>query len=268
MLSKGDWSIRDGDGEGDFCEALDKLVEFVVQHCLCSPPPAPKGLLSEGEAFGEIECFVEYVRHLPRMDFDSSTDSFFMAYFDGLMICESKPKFNTYDPVFGEAFRFRCAAGKSLKISFFDHDVSSDADLIGSVTLLPHVLSDIMQECSGMKRDLRITKTFVLCAKGAVIPEGHAHHASGGGKQDKNAEPAQKPGKKDVAKKPDKKGGKGGKGKAKAPPPVKKTHAIGDGNIVHDVEGFDGMKSTATLSFRFVPRGAHVDLSLTQGRWY
>ena len=41
------------------------------------------------------------------------------------MICESKPKFNTYDPVFGEAFRFRCAAGKSLKISFFDHDVGS-----------------------------------------------------------------------------------------------------------------------------------------------
>ena len=44
MLSKGDWSVRPGDGEGDFCEALDMLVQHIVNHCaaLCAPTPVPK----------------------------------------------------------------------------------------------------------------------------------------------------------------------------------------------------------------------------------
>jgi hypothetical protein len=47
MLSKGDWCVRPGDGEGDFCEALDALVQHIVNHCATHysnyvPTPVPQ----------------------------------------------------------------------------------------------------------------------------------------------------------------------------------------------------------------------------------
>lgn len=54
MLSKGDWSVAPGDGEGDFCETLDTLVQHIVKHCatLCHvsnhmmPSPVPQVCVS------------------------------------------------------------------------------------------------------------------------------------------------------------------------------------------------------------------------------
>ena len=172
---------------------------------------------SGSELLGEIECLVQEARHLPKMDSDSETDSFFIARFDGMIVCTSQPVLNSYDPVFRHSFRFRCAAGKSLKISLFDDDVSSDPDLIGSVTLRPEVLYEIMQECGELKGNFCLTKIFVLSAHGAVIPEGHGtkpnHQSAQPDKAVKGKKP--EPPQKVVPKKIDKKGGKNEK-----PPPV------------------------------------------------
>ena len=178
-----------------------------------------RAAMSGSELLGEMECLVQEARHLPKMDSDSETNSFFIARFDGMIVCTSQPVLNSYDPVFRHSFRFRCAAGKSLKISLFDDDVSSDPDLIGSVTLRPEVLYEIMQECGELKGNFCLTKIFVLSAHGAVIPEGRGtklgfnHESVQLDKTVKGKKP--EPPQKVVPKKIDKKGGKNEK-----PPPV------------------------------------------------
>jgi hypothetical protein len=169
----------------------------------------------------EMECFVQGARHLPKMHLDSETASFFIARFDGMIVCTSERIVNTYDPVFRQSFRFWCAAGKCLKISLFDDHVSSDPDLIGSVVLSPEVLHEIMNECGELKGDFFLTKLFVLSAHGAVIAEAHGtkpNHQSVSVKPDKavkgkRPEPPQKA----EPKTSDKKGGKGGKNEKPSP---------------------------------------------------
>ena len=280
VLPKGDWRIKEGSGEADLAPALDKLAMPISRHCF-HRPAATTGLLDsslmregKGQKYGEVECMVDGARHLPQMLVtgggavlpsvgaagSGSTSAAFKATYGSQVVRISAPVLKSYDPVFKEGFRFRYAAGKSLRITLIEKTSQGDKilssarrDLIGATELDEHALAAVLAECARMHSDSFVWKSLRLLGPSAGEREQMRQAATLLLQQADDP----KKGKNDANKKKD--------GSTTASQKKKKQTVA---TVDEEVEGIDGMKATLTLAFRYVPASATADLSATQGmRW-